>query len=51
MGLTTKTGVGGGVSDTFGVVNVYATVSSSEAAFTGGASSAALDARCGCQKG
>ena len=50
MGLTTKTGAGGGVSDTLGVVDVYAAVSASEAAFTRRASSAALDTRCGCQK-
>jgi len=50
MGLTTKTGARGSVSDTFGVVDVYARVAASEATFTGGASAAALDARCGCQE-
>lgn len=50
MGLTAETGVRDGMPDAFGVVDVYAAVSASETAFTGGASSAALDTRCGCQK-
>jgi len=50
MGLTTKTGARGGMSDAFGIVDVYTRVTASKATFTGGASATALDARCGCQE-
>lgn len=49
MRPTAEAGARDGASDAFGVVDVYTSVSTSEAAFTGRASSAALDGGSGRQ--
>jgi len=46
MGPAAETGARDGTPDTLGIVNVYTSVSTSEAAFTGWTGSAALGARC-----
>ena len=44
-----ETGSRDGTPDTLGIVDVYASMSAGQAAFTGRTSAAALDARCGYQ--
>lgn len=43
--------VGGGTFDTLGIIHVDACVSTSDATFTGGTGSTALNAKYGCQNG
>ena len=43
MGSTSETGTGNGTSDTFGIIDVYASVPTGEAAFTGRMGAAALN--------
>lgn len=49
MRSVAEAGVRDGTSDAFGIVDVNAGVPTSKAAFTGGTSATALNARCGRQ--